>query len=133
MFVADSAVYGAESLEALRGLRWLCRVPLSVKEAKEAVRGIAEEEFATASAPALAGYEIHQTISDYGEVSQRWLVVQGEELRAAALSKLEKKLRRLEEELGKKLKRNRSERNSAAKRTRKRPPPSSLEDSPTTG
>jgi transposase len=104
LFVADSALYGAQSLDALRGLRWLCRVPLTVKEAKEAVSGIAEEEFVAPSDPALAGYKIHETLSDYGEVSQRWLVVQSDQLRAAALSKLEEKLRRLEEDLGKKLK-----------------------------
>lgn len=103
LFVADSALYSAESLRSLRGLRWLCRVPLTIEEAKETLSAIAEEEFIRPGDPALAGYEIHETTSDYGEVEQRWLVVQSETLKRAALSKLEKKLRRLEEELGKKL------------------------------
>lgn len=71
-------------------------------QAKKALGGIAEEErFITPSEPALAGYKIHETTSDYGEVEQRWLVVQSEDLKAAALSKLHKKLRGLEGELGK--------------------------------
>jgi transposase len=64
LFVADSALYSAHSLDALRGLKWLCRVPLTIKEAKQTLRGIAEEEFITPSEPALAGYKIHETTSD---------------------------------------------------------------------
>lgn len=75
LFVADSALYSAESLRSLRGLRWLCRVPLTIEEAKETLSAIAEEEFIRPGDPALAGYEIHETTSDYGEVEQRWLVV----------------------------------------------------------
>lgn len=108
LFVADSALYSAGSLESLRGLRWLCRVPLTIKEAKQTVSGIAEEEFITpsssSSSSALTGYKIHETSSNYGEVSQRWLVLQSEALKVAALSKLQKKLRRVEKEMGKKLK-----------------------------
>lgn len=50
-----------------------------------------------------SGYKIYEISSDYGGVSQRWLVVQSETLEAASLKKLLKKLKRLEEELGKKL------------------------------
>lgn len=133
LFVADSALYGAESLDALRGLRWLCRVPLTIKEAKEALSGIAEGEFITPSDPALAGYKIHETTSDYGEVSQRWLVVQSEELRGAALSKLGNKLRRLEEELGKKLAKLKRKRFGCEADARKAAQEFSPEGSPTIG
>jgi transposase len=34
IYVGDSALYTADNLSAMRGMKWITRVPLSVKEAK---------------------------------------------------------------------------------------------------
>jgi transposase len=51
LFVADSALYSAKDLPALNHLRWLCRVPQTIKEAKTLLEEIPEESFITESAP----------------------------------------------------------------------------------
>jgi transposase len=37
LMVADSALYSGPNLEQIKELKWLCRVPLTVKQAKQLV------------------------------------------------------------------------------------------------
>lgn len=101
LFVADAALYGAQNLASLKGLRWLCRVPRTLEEARRALAETPREAFARSATH--EGYRIAETKSDYGGVEQRWLVVHSEELRKAARERLERRLRRRERELGREL------------------------------
>jgi transposase len=74
LFVADSALYGAEHLSTLSRLCWLCRVPATLTEAKRLLSEVSEEAFAESRA--MEGYRLYETKSNYGGVSQRWLVVE---------------------------------------------------------
>ena len=103
MFVADAALYGAENLASLGNLRWLCRVPRTLSEAKRVLAETPREAFVQSEAH--EGYRIAQRRSDYGGVGQRWLVVHSEELEKAARQRLERRLQRRERELERELER----------------------------
>ncbi len=103
LFVADAALYGAENLASLGSLRWLCRVPKTLGEARRVLEGTPREAFVESDSH--EGYRFAQTRSDYGGVEQRWLVVHSEELEKAARERLERRLRRRERELDGELKR----------------------------
>ena len=103
LFVADSALYRAQSLASLGKLRWLCRVPLTLEQARRVLAEAPQEAFVRS--PIHEGYRLYETKSDYGGVPQRWLVVESEELQKAAGERLEQRLLRRERELGRELSR----------------------------
>jgi Domain of unknown function (DUF4277) len=73
LMVADSALYTAPNLEMLTNLRWLTRVPLSLKQAQQLVSQLNESEFQDSS---VTGYSWSEHKSNYGGITQRWLVVE---------------------------------------------------------
>ncbi|MEZ2317914.1 MAG: IS1634 family transposase [Microcoleus sp.] len=73
LMVADSALYSAPNLEMLTNLRWLTRVPLSLKQAQQLVSQLNESEFHQSS---VTGYRWSEHKSNYGGIAQRWLVVE---------------------------------------------------------
>lgn len=103
LFVADAALYGAENLASLGSLRWLCRVPKTLAEARRVLEGTPREAFV--ESVSYEGYRFARTRSDYGGVEQRWLVVHSGELEKAARERLERRLRRRERELDGELRR----------------------------
>ena len=100
LMVADSALYTAPNLEMLTNLRWLTRVPLSLKQALQLVSQLNKSEFHGSS---VTGYSWSEHKSNYGGITQRWLVVESSLRREADQSKLEKKLKKAEIEGQKKL------------------------------
>ena len=87
--VGDSALYSKENLELLKQIKWLTRVPLSIKEAKNLVSTVSEKEFKNSKIP---GYSWVERESDYGGIRQRWLVVKSEARTESDLASLEKKI-----------------------------------------
>lgn len=100
LMVADSALYTAPNLEMLTNLRWLTRVPLSLKQAQQLVSQLNESEFNESS---VKGYSWSEHKSNYGGIEQRWLVVESSLRRDADQRKLEKNLKKAEIEGQKKL------------------------------
>jgi transposase len=98
--VADSALYSASNLSMLTNLKWLTRVPLSLKQAQQLVSQLNESEFHQSS---VTGYSWSEHKSNYGGIEQRWLVVESSLRRDADRRKLEKKLKKAEVEGQKKL------------------------------
>lgn len=89
LYVADSVLYSDENLQQLSGLRWLTRVPLTLRMASDLVNQLSE--FALAPTR-LEGYRIAAVCCDYGGVQQRWFVVESQERKKADLKKLDKTL-----------------------------------------
>ncbi len=89
LYVADSALYSADNLVELTGLRWLTRVPLTLKSAVDVVTQVSESAFQPTG---IAGYRITTVCSDYGGVQQRWFVVESQARKTADLKQLEKTL-----------------------------------------
>lgn len=83
--VADSALYTAENIGAMTGMKWITRVPLSIKEAQNKIVKIEEEEWEKSE---IKGYRIATKSSEYANIKQRWLVVESEARKKAALKKI---------------------------------------------
>ena len=88
LFVADAALYSAENIQQLESLRWLSRVPATIKEAQKLLT-LPKELFINSS---LEGYKIAEVGSYYAGIKQRWLVVESEQARKSDLKKIEQRL-----------------------------------------
>jgi len=84
LYVADSALYSAANLQALTGLQWLTRVPLTLTAATDLVSRLPDSALQDTEVP---GYRIASVCSDYGGVPQRWFVVESEARRQADLAR----------------------------------------------
>ena len=89
LMVADSALYNAKNINLLSGMKWLCRVPLTIGIAKELVSKLLSTDFIVSSLP---GYHYCKRIINYGGIEQRWLVVESSERKNSDLRKLEKRI-----------------------------------------
>ncbi|MEG4837030.1 hypothetical protein QUB24_02790 [Microcoleus sp. B9-D4] len=84
----------------LTNLRWLTRVPLSLKQSQQLVSQLDESEFHESL---VTGYSWSEHKSNYGGITQRWLVVESSLRRDADQRKLAKNLKKAEVESQKKL------------------------------
>ena len=101
LFVADAALYSEENLERLGNLRWLTRVAMTIKSAKEAVREIPTSAFHHCEPE---GYRYATLCSNYGGVKQRWMVFESEKSRASDLKALEKRIKKAETQVSRQVK-----------------------------
>ena len=83
--VADSALYTAENLSAMAGMKWITRVPLSIKEAQNKMRDIEDNAWEPNQ---IKGYKIAAISSEYANIKQRWLVIESEIRKQAAIKKI---------------------------------------------
>jgi transposase len=83
--VADSALYTAENLSAMAGMKWITRVPLSIKEAQNKIWDIEDNAW---GANQIKGYKIAAISSEYANIKQRWLVIESEIRKQAAIKKI---------------------------------------------
>jgi transposase len=91
IYVADSALYSAENLQQLGELKWITRVPQSLKAAKILVESVESELFCESE---ISGYRIASCCSNYGGVSQRWLIIESDKRRDSDFKQLEKRLKK---------------------------------------
>jgi transposase len=82
-------------------LRWLCRVPLSIKSAQSLISTLPESEFIDSSLP---GYKFATKTVNYAGIEQRWLVVQSQDRRESDLRKLSQKIIKAESKVVQELK-----------------------------
>ena len=87
-FVADSALYSAEGLQELGEVRWVTRVPETLKEAKEQIAALNLETMTECD----HGYRIKEVNSRYASVSQRWVLVYSQQAREREMKTFEKTL-----------------------------------------
>ena len=89
VFVADSALYSSENLQALGNTPWITRVPATIAEALWLMQTLPPEQFI---ASCLSNYRIAEVCSTYAGVRQRWLVVESESRQQADLKQLDKRI-----------------------------------------
>lgn len=89
LIVADSALYTESNIKLMSSIKWLTRVPLTIKLAKSLVMSLAESEFVKSEK---TGYSFAQKKITYGDIEQRWLVVQSQDRKKSDLEKLSKKI-----------------------------------------
>ncbi|NET05955.1 MAG: IS1634 family transposase [Symploca sp. SIO2B6] len=90
IMVADSALYSQKNLLLMQDLPWITRVPLSVKGAQHLVTEVRVEELVKNQE--YPSYSWVEKRSNYGDIEQRWLLIESEKRRESDLEKLEKKL-----------------------------------------
>lgn len=100
LMVADSALYTAPNIFKMASLKWLCRVPLTLKQARQLIEQLSDKDFVDST---IAGYRWAAHTSNYGGVRQRWLVVESASRRASDLRQLEKNIAKAHQEAKKKL------------------------------
>jgi transposase len=93
LIVADAALYTESNLKMMSEIRWLCRVPLSIKSAKSLISTLPESEFIDST---ISGYKLASKTENYAGIEQRWLVVQSQERRESDLRKLTQKITKAE-------------------------------------
>lgn len=101
LIVADSALYTESNIKLMSDLKWLSRVTLSIKAAQLLVSELPESEFIESE---LSGYSFKENRVTYGDIEQRWLVVQSQDRRKSDLSKFSKKVIKAETKAIKELK-----------------------------
>lgn len=99
-WVADSALYSADRLLARNDYLWLTRVPETIAEAKAWVSRPDGEITWQAGEE---GYKYVETLSVYGNVPQRWLLVYSEDGYAREKKTLEKNLEKQAAQLQKEI------------------------------
>ena len=100
IMVCDSALYSQENLKLIEHLKWISRVPMTIKRAKELVQSldieeeISLEERGKRAALNLDGYKWKEEIVNYGAIKQIWLIVESQKRKESDLEKLDKKLKK---------------------------------------
>ena len=87
--VADSALYSDNNLNLMSNLKWISRVPLSIKKAKNLVKASSSVELKETEQK---GYKYQEELVTYGGVEQRWVLVESEERKVSDLKKLAEKI-----------------------------------------
>ena len=90
IMVADAALYTQENLQYLGEIKWISRVPLTIKVAKKLV---AEMDANDLNESDSEGYSYGEVKQNYGTIEQRWLVIESQKRRESDLKKLEKKIK----------------------------------------
>ncbi|AUB39563.1 Transposase [Nostoc flagelliforme CCNUN1] len=98
IMVCDSALYSQENIKLIEHLKWITRVPMTIKRAKELVQSaeieeIDSEEIEKRRSLNLSGYKWKSEIVNYGGVKQIWLIVESQKRQKSDLDKLEKNLK----------------------------------------
>ncbi len=88
--VADAALYSVDNIESLANLKWVSRVPATIKDAEQLMAKVSEEAFISST---LEGYKIACICNTYGGIRQRWLVVESQ---ARLKSDLKQQLHQIE-------------------------------------
>lgn len=98
IMVCDSALYSQENLKLIEHLKWISRVPMTIKKAQELVQCVEIEKISTEEkekreTQTLDGYAWKEEIVNYGGIKQVWLIVESQKRKDSDLEKLNKKLK----------------------------------------
>ncbi|MEH2059198.1 MAG: IS1634 family transposase, partial [Nostoc sp.] len=100
IMVADSALYSANNLKLMENIKWISRVPLSLKKAKILVKSYLSEELKESE---IKGYSYKEEKVSYGGIEQRWILVESADRKKADLNKLTQKIQEEALKVGKQL------------------------------
>jgi transposase len=89
VMVADSALYSENNLKLMSNMKWISRVPLSIKKAKNLVKAFINKDL---KASEIKEYSYLEEQVCYAGIEQRWLLVESAERKKSDLNKLDKKI-----------------------------------------
>ena len=119
IMVCDSALYSQENIQLIKDMKWISRVPKTIKKAQELVYSsempeIDTLERARRKALKLDGYKWKEEIVNYAGIKQTWLIVESRERKESDLRQLEKKIEKAKELAEKMLEKLRKEKFNSA-------------------
>lgn len=119
IMVCDSALYSQENIQLIKDMKWISRVPMTIKKAQELVHSaeiadIDASEKTRRKTLKLDGYKWKEEIVNYAGIKQTWLIVESRERKESDLRKLEKKIEKAKERAEKMLKELRKEKFNSA-------------------
>jgi transposase len=125
IMVCDSALYSQENLKLIEHLKWISRVPMTIKKAQELVQSVEIEEInleeiERRAALNLDGYKWKSEIVSYGGIKQTWLIVESQKRKDSDLDKLDKKLKKEKHKVEKLLKELKKENEELGKQSQAR-------------
>ncbi len=96
IMVCDSALYSQENLQLIQHLKWISRVPMTIKKAQELVQTVEIEEIDVKEQERRAsinldGYRWKEEIVNYGGIKQIWLIVESQKRKKSDFEKIDKK------------------------------------------
>lgn len=86
--VADSAFYTNDNINAMGDDKWISRVPETLKEAKESIKEAKSEDFIKID----DNYSYMILSSNYGSITQRWLLIESEHARNRAIHTVDRQI-----------------------------------------
>lgn len=89
VIVMDSGFFSKENLQAMGSQKWISRAPNTIKDVNELCQTLLPEQFSPSQ---VNGYSVSEVPSVYGNVEQRWIIVESEQRRASDLKSLEEKI-----------------------------------------
>jgi transposase len=89
IMVCDSALYSQNNLKLMANLKWISRVPFSLKLAKSLVQSVTSSQLEKSSQE---GYSYCEQKVTYAEIEQRWLIVESAERKKSDLEKLNRQI-----------------------------------------
>ena len=89
IMVCDSALYSQNNLKLIANLKWISRVPFSLKLAKSLVQNVTSSQLEKSSQE---GYSYCEQKVTYAEIEQRWLIVESLERKSSDLEKLNRQI-----------------------------------------
>jgi len=89
--IANSGSYRAANIALMKDMKWLCRVPLTVRYAKQVRSELLDAKFNKSE---IDGYSFVIKTSNYSGVEQRWLVVESEARLQSDVKQLETRISR---------------------------------------
>ena len=85
IMVADIASYSESNLKSMSNMKWIIRVPLSIKKAENLVKAFTSTELKLSE---IKLYSYQGEKVSYAGIEQRWLLVESAERKKADLKKL---------------------------------------------
>jgi transposase len=96
LYVMDAAFYSEKNIRDFgESVSWISRVPLSIKAAQELTKTLLPEQFSPC--PLNPNYLFSSLCSEYGDLKQRWIVVESQQRRTADLEALDKQIKQSQE------------------------------------
>ena len=102
IMVCDSALYSQENIQLISNLKWITRVPMTLKKAKEIIGSYLEKvKVSPETDPKIQemtrefqkkGYKWLEQKVTYAGIKQRWLIVESAERKQSDIQKLNSKI-----------------------------------------
>jgi len=91
LFTMDAAFYTKENISGFHySIKWLSRVPFTIKEAQELTQILLPEQFLNSAS--CESYRISIVCNEYAGVKQLWIVVENDESKKADIKALHKRI-----------------------------------------